>query len=108
MPIAAIFPGATEANDASNRRRRPAEEEDHPRDRPGTDAALGRRIDRAGCAAEGGDRPARSEHGNQAGVQIRSRPVLQEVMGGARIYRALTINDERAILNPWLSFLVHY
>ena len=44
----------------------------------------------------------------EAGVQIRSRPVVQEVMGGARIYRALTINDEQAILNPWLSFLVHY
>ncbi len=43
--------------------------------------------------------------------QIRGRPVLQEVSGAGRqklVNRALTISDDRPVLNPRLSFLVHY
>src|SRR5204863_3594883 len=77
---AAIFLKTTrEADHGNDRRRRPAEEEDHPRDRTGADTAVGRRIGRAGGASEGRDRAPRGEHGDQAGVEVGGRHVLQEM-----------------------------
>src|SRR5204863_9696318 len=69
--------------DASNRRRRPAEEEDHARDRAGPDPAVGQGARRARRLAEGGDRAARSRQGEEAGTAFGRRPVLQAIGGAA-------------------------
>src|SRR5262245_33447908 len=68
-----------EASDAGDRRRRPAEEKERARDRPGSRAALDQGTRGAYRASQGGDRPPASEHCQQAGLAQCRRPVLQEV-----------------------------
>ena len=50
---------------------------------------------------QGRDRAAGSQHGDQAGVEIGGRSVLQEIdaVASRNVYRALTINPRRAGLN---------
>src|SRR5262249_40354762 len=78
-PEAIFLLSRAEASDAGNGRRRPSEEKDRARDRPGSRAALDQGARGAHRASQGGDRPAASEHCQQAGLAQCRRPVLQEV-----------------------------
>src|SRR5262252_5422945 len=69
-----------ELGHASSRRRRSAEEEGGPRDRPGSGAALGRGTRRSDRLAQGGDRATRQRAREEAGVAGGSGWVLQEVI----------------------------
>src|SRR5262249_283363 len=78
-PEAIFLLSRAEARDAGNGRRRPSEEKDRARDRPGSRAALDQGTRGAYRASQGGDRPAASDHRQQAGLAQCRRPVLQEV-----------------------------
>src|SRR5436309_2902865 len=69
-----------EVRHGTDRRGRPAEEEDRARDRAGSDPALGSRARRARGAAERRNRAARGRQGQEAGPALGRRSVLQAII----------------------------
>src|SRR5262249_37436578 len=78
-PEAIFLLSRAEASDAGNGRRRPSDEKNRARDRPGSRAVLNQGARGAHRPAQGGDRPAASKHCQKAGLAQCRRPVLQEV-----------------------------